>query len=58
MQAIFAIALGLFGFIGWALNIYQMLTLHNEFWFFLVRLVGVFMFPLGAAMGWLGVFFG
>ena len=56
-----AFAFVLFLFIGWAANIFQILSnIPASFGemapIFAVKCVGVFFFPIGAILGWVGFF--
>lgn len=57
----FAFAFVLFLLVGWFANLFQILsnipvTFGEMAPIFLVKCVGVFFFPIGAILGWVGFF--
>lgn len=44
------------GIIGWILNIAQIVGMSSVNGLMIVKIIGAFLAPLGAVMGWVGVF--
>lgn len=52
LSGLLAIGLWLLGIIGWVLNIMQIAQSDHITGMIVVRIIGVFMAPLGAVLGW------
>lgn len=44
------------GFIGWVLNIAQIIGMSSVSGLMIVKIIGAFLAPVGAVMGWIGAF--
>lgn len=53
---IFVVSVYITIIVGWILNIYQLVHMSGLTGYLVVKIIGIFLFPLGAVLGYIGLF--